>query len=58
MTPCICGHAEFLHGDSGCLKWFLSCGCPAYQADDGTEPPAVIPKTETYQGIYARRYIL
>lgn len=34
---CVCGHAEFLHTSVGCLKWFLNCGCVAYEPDDGTD---------------------
>lgn len=55
---CVCGHAEFLHTNCGCLKWFLGCGCPAYQPEDGNEHggPSTVVRNEHYEGRYGGRY--
>lgn len=56
MKPCLCGHAEFLHTNTGCLKWFLGCNCDAFVYDDGTDGDKAMPgprhDSDPYAGIY------
>lgn len=53
---CVCGHAEFLHSDKGCMKFFLGCNCVTYEADDGLPTPGSCcspdHRSDPYEGIY------
>ena len=55
MTLCVCGHAEFLHTNQSCLKWFTGCGCTVFYPDDGGEHggPCTVARAENYDGFYA-----
>jgi hypothetical protein len=55
MTPkCVCGHHSFIHFASAGMC-FETCGCECFQADDGTEPLPIHPKTQVYDGFYANK---
>jgi len=47
MSACVCGHGDVVHGSAGCLKAFLGCNCPEFQADDGSDGA---PAGTTYYG--------